>query len=86
MEENETALNYDIALAYKWLTQNKLSLNVNKAKSMLSGTNKSLTNSTNTKLGMDINREAAEQVNLFKYLGLWFNPLLNWSSHLQTTY
>ena len=54
---------------------------------MLFGTNKSLANSikTNTKLSIDIDGEAVEQVNLFKYLGLWFDPLLNWSSHLQTT-
>lgn len=87
IQDIQIALNDDISLAYKWLTQNKLTLNVKKTKSMLFGTNKSLANAvkTDAKLSIAINGEEVEEVNLFKYLGLWFDPLLNWSAHLDKT-
>jgi len=59
---------------------NKLTLNAKKTKSMLFGSRQRLS-MTDSRLNIHINGEDLEHVTSFKYLGLWFDPVLNWKAH-----
>ncbi len=58
-----------------WYQRNKLSLNLDKTKIMIFGTPGTLANMT------DVNLPNIEKVDCFKYLGLKFDSLLNFSAH-----
>ena len=60
---------------------NRLTLNANKTKTMLFGTQQHLSKREGG-LKLNINGESLEQVSCFKYLGLWFDPSLNWKKHV----
>jgi len=63
-----------------WFENNNLTLNTNKTKLMVFGTNHIL-----DKFGditLYYNNDQIERVNQFKYLGVVFDPLISWSEHV----
>ena len=79
----QKTLNDDLARAYQWLNANKLTLNTKKTKCMLFGTNRKLGKVTPS-MHIKIGDAVLEQVKHFKYLGLNFDPSLNWTHHVNT--
>ena len=71
----QSALNNLLA----WLSQNKLTLNATKTKCMLIRPERKQA----FNLNITIDNLPIEQVNKFKYLGVWFNETLSWSDHTQ---
>ena len=69
----QSALNNLLA----WLSQNKLTLNATKIKCM------PIRPERKQALNITIDHLLIEQVNKFKYLGVWFNEILSWSDHTQ---
>ena len=81
IENTQMQLNDDLETVSKWLNVNRLTLNANKTKTMLFGTQQHLSKREGG-LKLNINGESLEQVSCFKYLGLWFDPSLNWKKHV----
>lgn len=79
----QKTLNDDLARAHQWLNANKLTLNAKKTKSMLFGTSKKLGQVTQS-MHVKVGDAELEQVEQFKYLGLNFDPCLNWTQHVKT--
>jgi hypothetical protein len=77
----ENKLCADIQEVHKWLTQNKLTLNANKTKCMVFGNQCKLTK-CKPNLNVTIGQTVLEQVQCFKYLGLYFDPCLKWTAHV----
>ena len=71
-------LNSKFSHVARWLQTNYLTLNVKKTKSMLLGTQQKLRR-TKGKLNIKMRGEPVEQVDQFKYLGIWLDPSLTWS-------
>ena len=63
-----------------WMSTNKLTVNASKTKVMLFGSQRKIGNST---LDIKLGNVNLEQVSVFKYLGLWFDPYLRWDSHTE---
>ena len=63
-----------------WLDENKSTLNVRKTKSMLIG-NKKLLNEADY-LDVRLDMDSIEQVGEFKYLGVWLDSSLKFTSHI----
>jgi len=80
IKEVENSLSKDLIAVNKWLYKNKLTLNVKKTKCMVFGSSTKL-NKTE-KLNITCGNSILEQVSLFKYLGLWFDPNLTWAAHI----
>ena len=76
----EKHLNNDMAIVKTWLDENKLTLNVKKTKSMLIG-NKKLLNEADY-LDIRLDMDSIEQVGEFKYLGVWLDSSLKFTSHI----
>ena len=76
-----TTLNTELAQVSQWLQSNYLTLNVKKTKSMLIGTHQKLSR-TQSKLNISIRGEHLDNVDQFKYLGIWLDPSLSWSFHI----
>ena len=81
IEKTKQTLNDDLARAHEWLNANKLTLNVKKTKCMLFGTAQRLRLVT-TPLHVEIGGSPLDQVEAFKYLGLNFDPCLNWKGQV----
>ena len=82
--EVQQVLQRDLSSVHSWLTANKLTLNVKKTKSMIFRTKKRV-HKVPTNLNIKIDDEPLEQADAFKYLGIWFDPLLSWESHVNKT-
>ena len=80
VENIQTQLNDDLDTVSQWLNVNRLTLNATKIKTMLFGNRNG-----RGRLKLNINGESLEQVSCFKYLGLWFDPSLNWKKHVDCT-
>ncbi len=76
-------LNNNLKQVSEWLQRNKLSLNIAKTKYMICGTRQCIENFDN--MSVLINDSEIEQVQTFKYLGIWFDPLLKWDYQVQNT-
>ena len=77
--DKENVLNNELQHVNKWLTANKLSLNVNKTKYMLYFKHPKVTNDLN----LSINNNYISRVNAFNFLGLQMNCNLNWNNHIE---
>ena len=64
----------------KWFKANKLTLNTEKTKFMIFGTNHVLGQFDNISLTFD--KKLIERVDVFKYLGIKFDSNMSWSSHI----
>ena len=76
----EKHLNNDMEIVKTWLDENKLTLNVKKTKSMLIGNNKLLNEADY--LGVRLYMDSIEQVGELKYLGVWLDSSLKFTSHI----
>ena len=84
IEDIQGKLNSDLERISAWLYANKLALNAKKPKTMLFGTNQRLAR-LDTELSVTAGDIELEQVPCFKYLGLHFDPVLNWKQHTEFT-
>ena len=84
IEDIQGKLNSDLERISAWLYANKLTLNAKKTKTMLFGTNQRLAR-LDTELSVTAGDIELEQVPCFKYLGLHFDPVLNWKQHTEFT-
>ena len=75
-----STLNTELEKVSKWLQKNYLTLNVKKTKSMLFATQQKLGRS-NERLQVYIKNDLLENVDCFKYLGIWLDPSLAWSAN-----
>ena len=82
IEDIQGKLSSDLERISAWLYANKLTLNANKTKTMLFGTNQRLAR-LDTELSVTAGDIELEQVPCFKYLGLHFDPVLNWKQHTE---
>ena len=79
-EVTET-LNKELQSILEWVASNKLVLNISKTKSIVSGTNNSL--SARPQLNLVMNGVAVEQVEETKLLGVTLDCKLSLSKHIQ---
>ena len=77
-------LNDQLTSVNTWFLQNKLTLNVLKTKMMIFGTPHKLKGEAN--LPLHINNEIVENVNVFKYLGVFLDKNLNFEYHIERVY
>ena len=75
----EAALTADLSRVSDWLFANKLTLNVSKTKTMLLGTRQRV---RSRNLSIAMNGVVIENVSKFKYLGLMFDPCLDFNEHI----
>ena len=82
VEAINKTLNSELEKVPKWLQKNygNLTLNVKKTKSMLFATQQKLGRS-NERLQVYIKNDLLENVDCFKYLGIWLDPSLTWSAN-----
>ena len=73
-------LQADLNRVEHWLSTNKLTLNVKKTKSMIFH---SAYFTGNTVVDLNLGGESIEQVQLFKYLGIWLDPKLSFNYHIE---
>lgn len=69
----------DMNTIYKWFSQNKLSMNIKKTKTMI------ITNTQSNrkfKLSLKLRNQEIEQVNNYKYLGITIQNDLKWDIHI----
>ena len=78
-EVNEVLLNKEVASVSTWIANNKITVNTSKTKVMLFGSQRKTNNSI---LNVHLNNVRLEQVSVFKYIGLWFDPHLKWDTHI----
>ena len=78
----EEVLNKELSSVAKWMENNKLSVNASKTKVMLFGSHHKL---KDAQLNISLNKVMLEQVQVFKYLGLYFDPHLKWKAHIDKT-
>ena len=77
LEEN---LNDDLFRIASWLRENRLTLNLDKTKSMIIGSNRKLVNiSSFSLLILDVN---INTVSSFKYLGIMLSANFTWVDHI----
>ena len=77
----EDKLNEDLLRVAHWLRENKLTLNLDKTKSMIIGSNRKLGNVSSLSLCIfdtDINT-----VSSFKYLGVMLSTNFTWTDHIE---
>ena len=77
----EDKLNEDLLMVAYWLRENKLTLNLDKTKSMIIGSNRKLGNISTLSLSIfdtDINT-----VSSFKYLGVVLSTNFTWTDHIE---
>ena len=78
-------MNYELESLRKWLSGNKLSLNVAKTTSMLIGTRNTLQGKNNGELlktEFKISEELIEQKTSVRYLGIQIDNQLKWKEHV----
>ena len=76
----EKTLNQDMANVKLWLDSNKLTLNVKKTKCMLIGNSQMLARTDS--LDLKVDGDKIEQVKEFKYLGVWIDQTMKFSTHI----
>ena len=74
-------MNTEISKAAKWLNENFLTLNVKKTKGMLLYNSQKMTR-RDTDLKVSINNSLIDNVDKFKYLGVWLDPALTWNEQI----
>ena len=79
----QSALSDDLNYVSDWLSANRLTLNVNKTKSMLFGTPHMLEESKS--IDINFGSEHIEQVESFKYLGVTLDSKLSFDVHLNNS-
>ena len=77
----ENALNEDMSRIALWLSQNKLTLNIEKTKSMLIGSDRKLRAATAT--SVSVFDEEVESVEHFKYLGVTLSSNFTWTEQIE---
>ena len=75
-------LQHDIDSIAWWTDQNFLDFNANKCKYMIISRKLHSNNSHNPLTALMINCTELEQVDSFKYLGVWITSTLSWSKHV----
>ena len=80
LHDLEKELNEDLLNVAKWLNDNKLTLNLDKTKSMLIGSNHKLRDIRS--LALTIFNYKIARVNSFKYLGIFLSNDLTWLQHI----
>ena len=74
----ESEVNAELDKVSRWLSANKLTLNVKKSKYML------ITNKRNVPgLNLSINSSPLESCDSYKYLGVFIDKGLSWSTHIE---
>ena len=69
-----------------WAEENGMELNLKKSKVMLLGSKVYITSNipiVSNLLPIQMNINPLQYVNLFKNLGLWINPTLDWKAHVK---
>ena len=80
VKEITSALNKELQMVFKWVSDNKLVLNISKTKSIVFETKHSL--SSKPQLNLVLNKVAVEQVQETKLLGVTLDSKLSWSRHI----
>ena len=75
----EQVLNKELSSVANWVENNKLTVNALKTKVMLFGSYHKLKDAY---LNISFNQVMLEQIQVFKYLGLFFDPHLKWKAHI----
>lgn len=75
-------LNDELRTLYDWLCQNKLKLNTSKTKCMVIGSKANCRKFVELDLGININGDVIDYVSEIKYLGVYLDPQLSFSSHI----
>ena len=81
VSEINDIMNTEIGKVAQWLNQNFLTLNVKKTKAMLLCTPQKMSR-RDSDLKVFINNDLIDNVNKFKYLGVWLDPALNWNEQI----
>ena len=81
IKDLENALNEDMSRIALWLNQNKLTLNIEKTKSMLIGSDRKLRAATAT--SVSVFDEEVESVGHFKYLGVTLSSNFTWTEQIE---
>ena len=72
----------ELSSVANWMENNKLTVNASKTKVMLFGSHHKL---QYAHFNISFNQPMLEQVQVFKYLGLFFDPHLKWKAHIAKT-
>ena len=80
-KELSEKLNGDLLAVAKWLNDHKLTLNLEKTKCMLVGSNRRL--ESKMALTVSIFDHNVNNVNSFKYLGIFISSDFTWTSHVE---
>ena len=80
VDELKTQLESNIKAVANWFKANKLTLNTDKSKFMIFGTNQMCKQFSN--ITLTFNDQLIERVDVFKYLGVKFDSNMSWSSHI----
>ena len=75
------AINHDLLAVAKWLNDHKLTLNLEKTKCMLIGSNRRL--ERKMALTVSILEHNVNNVNNFKYLGIFISSDFTWTNHVE---
>ena len=79
LKDLKNKVNEELIKVHFWLTQNKLTLNMDKSKYMLI-TNKKKINDCDFKV--EINKTKLKKCSSYKYLGVMIDDQLDWKSHI----
>lgn len=82
VNEITATLNKELQTVLEWVTSNKLALNITKTKSIVFGTNHSL--SSKPQLNLRLNSAVVEQVEETKLLGVILDSKLSWTRHIDS--
>ena len=80
-QELSDKLNRDLLAVAKWLNDHKLTLNLEKTKCMLVGSNRKL--ESKMALTVSIFDHNVNNVNSFKYLGIFISSDFTWTNHVE---
>ena len=80
VDDLKVQLESNLKVVANWFKANKLTLNVDKTKFMVFGTNHVLDHCNN--INLTFNDKLIERVDVFKYLGIKFDSNMSWSSHI----
>ena len=78
----QSDLNNNFNKITKWFADNELTLNIKKTKLMIFSTIHK--NARFKDISVSFNNNSIERVNLYKYLGVIFDPQLNWRDHIES--